>query len=191
MELRERILSAAAQLYSETGFRGATTRRIAERAGVNEVTLFRQFGSKTHLLQEAIRCAGTSPHLCELPAQPVDPRQELREWAQANYRELRNKRSLIRTAMGEIEERPDILPLENSATVCAARALGGYLARLRAARLATADFDLTAATTMFMGTLFADAMSRDIMPQMYQSEATVTVDQYVDLFLRAIGVEGA
>ena len=47
MELRDRILEAAALVYAETGFRGATTRRIAERAGVNEITLFRHFGSKT------------------------------------------------------------------------------------------------------------------------------------------------
>ena len=47
MDAREKILLAATALYAETGFRGATTRQIAELAGVNEVTLFRQFGSKT------------------------------------------------------------------------------------------------------------------------------------------------
>lgn len=34
--------------------RGATTRRIAERAGVNEVTMFRRFGIKSALIRAAI-----------------------------------------------------------------------------------------------------------------------------------------
>jgi len=50
MESRERILAAAARVYAEHGFRGATTRRIAEEAGVNEITIFRQFGSKAALI---------------------------------------------------------------------------------------------------------------------------------------------
>ena len=52
---RDQLLAAAARLYGEHGYRGTTTRRIAEEAGVNEVTLFRLFGNKTALLEEAIR----------------------------------------------------------------------------------------------------------------------------------------
>lgn len=46
---RERIMQAASRLFSEKGFAGATTRAIAELANVNEVTLFRHFGSKENL----------------------------------------------------------------------------------------------------------------------------------------------
>ena len=49
-ETRRRILAAAAAEFGEKGFAGATTRGIAGRAGVNEVTLFRHFGSKRELL---------------------------------------------------------------------------------------------------------------------------------------------
>ena len=52
---RTQLLEAAARIYSEAGFRGATTRRIADEAGVNEVTLFRLFGSKGALIAEAVR----------------------------------------------------------------------------------------------------------------------------------------
>ena len=52
---REQILQAAARLYADHGFRGTTTRAIAEAAGVNEVTLFRIFGSKETLIVEAMR----------------------------------------------------------------------------------------------------------------------------------------
>lgn len=189
MELRDRILSAAAAVYGETGFRGATTRRIAERAGVNEVTLFRHFGSKTRLLREAIKCAGGPGLVCALPADPGDARAELTEWALANHRELFERRSLIRTAMGEIEERPDILAPEESPAVCAGVALREYLERLRRAGRIPDAVDPAAATTMFMGALFADAISRDVLAQMYSKPPDVSVRQYVDLFIRAIGLE--
>ena len=47
---RERIVKAAVQLFSSRGITATTTKEIAEQAGVNEVTLFRQFGSKQGLL---------------------------------------------------------------------------------------------------------------------------------------------
>ena len=52
---RGKLLDVAARVYGEYGFRGATTRRIADEAGVNEITIFRQFGSKESLINEAIR----------------------------------------------------------------------------------------------------------------------------------------
>lgn len=189
MELRERILDAAAKVYAETGFRGATTRRIAERAGVNEVTLFRQFGSKTRLLHEAIHCAGLSSNLCGLPPRPTDPRIELLEWAAANHAELFARRSLIRTAMGEMEERPDLLPPAHSPALCAGRELRHYLAALQGLAMIDPQTDVDAAATMFMGTLFADAMSRDILPAMYKHAPEQTIELYVDLFVRAIGLK--
>jgi AcrR family transcriptional regulator len=48
-QTRAHILEAASQLFAQKGFAGATTRAIADLAGVNEVTLFRHFGSKENL----------------------------------------------------------------------------------------------------------------------------------------------
>ena len=48
-QTRHRIIEAAAQLISELGFTATTTRAIAEAAGVNEVTIFRHFGTKENL----------------------------------------------------------------------------------------------------------------------------------------------
>jgi len=49
-DTRKRIISAALQLFGQVGYAEATTRRIAKAAGINEVTLFRHFGSKKGLL---------------------------------------------------------------------------------------------------------------------------------------------
>jgi AcrR family transcriptional regulator len=53
-EVRELILSAAAELFAEQGFAATTTREIAERAEVRETTMFRIYASKEHLYQEAV-----------------------------------------------------------------------------------------------------------------------------------------
>ena len=54
-QTRQRIIDATTQLFSEMGIAGTTTRAIAKRAGVNEVTLFRHFGSKDNLAREIMR----------------------------------------------------------------------------------------------------------------------------------------
>jgi AcrR family transcriptional regulator len=188
MSVRDQLLAAAASLYAEAGYRGATTRRIATQAGVNEITLFRHFGSKDALIREAIARAGSSrvPEL--LPESPRDPFKEVREWAKTHIAELRERRSLIRTCMGEIEAHPGIFAGENSPPAKAAMALCRYLRRLRETGTAKAQFDEVAASTMLMGVLFADAMGRDIMPDLYRNEPEQALDEYVRLFLRSIGV---
>jgi hypothetical protein len=73
--------------------------------------------------------------------------------------------------------------------VLAAHALAGYLSRLRERGLARAEFDPGAAAALLIGTLFADAMGRDIMPHMYANEPDDALREYLALFLRGIGVK--
>ncbi len=54
-ETREKILTASLALFSERGYSGVGTKAIAETASVNEVTLFRLFGSKRELYLETFR----------------------------------------------------------------------------------------------------------------------------------------
>jgi AcrR family transcriptional regulator len=53
-DVEQRILDAAILEFYRHGYDGATTRKIAERAGVNEVTLFRRFRSKESILRTSI-----------------------------------------------------------------------------------------------------------------------------------------
>jgi AcrR family transcriptional regulator len=188
MPVRDQLLEAAARLYAEAGYRGATTRRIATQAGVNEITLFRHFGSKDALIREAIARAGSTIQSQALPDPPRDPSRELREWAKAHIAALRKRRSLIRTCLGEIEEHPGIFSAENSPPAVAAKALCKYLKRLRETGQAKAQFDEVAASAMLMGVLFADAMGRDVMPDMYRNDPDQAIDEYIKLFLRSVGV---
>jgi AcrR family transcriptional regulator len=61
---REQILDVAMELFARLGFRGTTTRRIAEEARVNEAIIFRHFPSKEDLywaiIDRRCRTAGRS-----------------------------------------------------------------------------------------------------------------------------------
>src|SRR4026207_1948017 len=48
-ERREQILSVAVSLFSNHGFRGTTTKEIAQTAGVSEAMVFRHFATKEEL----------------------------------------------------------------------------------------------------------------------------------------------
>ncbi len=50
----DKILLAAIDLMADKGYDSTTTKEIASAAGVNEVTLFRHFGTKQKLLQIAV-----------------------------------------------------------------------------------------------------------------------------------------
>lgn len=48
------IEQAAIEIFLEKGYKGTTTREIASRAGVNDVTLFRRYGSKLNILNTIV-----------------------------------------------------------------------------------------------------------------------------------------
>jgi AcrR family transcriptional regulator len=58
--VKNRIMDVSMKLFAENGFRGTTTRQIAAGAQVNEVTIFRNFGSKEGILREIFACRLTN-----------------------------------------------------------------------------------------------------------------------------------
>jgi AcrR family transcriptional regulator len=82
-ETRKRIIDAAARAFSERGFRGASTREIAARAGVNQGLITYHFRSKERLWKAALdrifeELAGTLQGLMD-PGDSADPRERGRE----------------------------------------------------------------------------------------------------------------
>ena len=183
-----KILDAAQRVYAEHGFRGATTRRIAELAGVNEVTLFRIFGSKDALLEQAVRPNATRREVAVLTGDPVDPEAELTAWVGAQLNFLRERRSLIRKTMSEIEERPQLLDCVREGPQCAYRALKSYLDALVDRGWIDHTPDLGAGIAMLMGVIFSDAMGREMVPENFPRPIASAPRAYTRLFLRAVGV---
>lgn len=183
---RDRIVEAAERVFSESGYRGATTRRIAAEAGVNEVTLFRNFGSKDELIREAIASRAGRDAFPRLPERPVDPVAELTAFSRQQLDHLFRVRSLIRTCLGEGNERPEILARATERPVMVHRELLAYLGRMQEHGLAAADADIATAASTLMGALFSDAMGRDFMPQVYGSSLAEAPGRYVALIMQAV-----
>jgi outer membrane protein len=183
---RQHLIDAAARVYADVGFRGATTRRIADEAGVNEVTLFRLFGSKAALIDEAIRAHAAFGNIKALPEVPKDPVAELTEWAKADHEFLLDCRHLIRTTMAEMHERPECAAPTAKQPTMSHKHICEYFSRLAQHGFIPSAAEARPAATMLLGTLFADAMGRDMMPEMFPpvKEAPAT---YVRLILRSLG----
>lgn len=189
MDTRTTILEAAAKVFSQHGFRGSTTRRIADAAAVNEVTIFRYFGSKAALLQEAVKGMNICSPENSLPMEPADPLTELTTWSNMLVRHLVSRSSVIRKCMGEMEERPELAARAAEAPTRATTELCDYLARLRATGFASKDFDAQVAASMLIGALFHDSMGRQIMPGIYPKPASRAPGRYAEFILQAIGVD--
>jgi len=188
MDRRHEILAAAAEVFAQHGFLGATTRRIAEAAGVNEVTIFRIFGSKEVLIREAMQHDTVSVGITTLPAVPVDPVRELTAWSEAFITHLRLRSSIIRKTMSEIEERPEIGLCASHVPKRASAALCQYFDALKREGLAAEDFDSLTAAAVLMGAIFGDAMGRGMMPEVMPQPEGKAAEMYTIFLLRAIGV---
>jgi AcrR family transcriptional regulator len=193
IENRTRILEAARRVYSQFGWRGATTRRIAEAAGVNEVTIFRQFGTKDALLDAVMMHSASDDSILPLPSVPAHPEQELTQWVLAHHTRLCEMREMIRQMMGQAAERPEVASCAGHGPCGAAALLREYVVRMRREGWlqrgpgSTPPADVSAGVAMLMGAMFADAMGRDVMPEMFPASPQHAIGSYVRLFLRALG----
>jgi AcrR family transcriptional regulator len=192
MDNRQRILEAASRVYAQHGFRGATTRLIAQEAGVNEVTIFRIFGSKSGLFDVLLHAQIEHAPAAALPQEPRDPRAELTEWASGTLAQMHASRSLLRKMIGEMEERPTAAITACEGSRCAAQMLADYVERLRGsgARVES-PAEVWTAVSMFVGALVGDALCREIMPASFPQPEEEAPALYVSAFLRAIGLSAA
>lgn len=188
MSTKEALLEVTARLFADHGWRGTTTRRIAEAAGVNEVTLFRHFGSKEALLGEAIRVVALEVHPASaLPEVPVDLRAEMLEWVTNQHARLRHHGSLIRTCLAEFEEHPELAPVACDGSVSAFGDAARYLVAARRRGLIGPNGSIEAATVMLMNAVFMDAVTRDVIEGCRPVAEVDALREFVDLTLRALG----
>jgi hypothetical protein len=64
-----------------------------------------------------------------------------------------------------------------------------YLTALKRQGTIRSDFEPKSAAAMLMGAIFADAMGRDMMPDVYPQPVSEAAHMYSELLLRALGVE--
>lgn len=184
---RARLLQAARDVFAHFGYAGATTRRIAQRASVHEVTMFRLFGSKEALLNEAIRAHATGEQATPLPDPPIAPERELGEWYSAEVRRIGESRAVILKCLAEEAAHPElahagVAPLEASATE-----LHRYVERLARDGSVT-ETDRKAAVTTLLTALFSEALGRKALPFVHTLDPGAAPTLYVRTFLRGLGM---
>ncbi len=107
---RQRLVQAALQLFAAQGVTETTTRQIAELADVNEVTLFRHFGSKHGLLlaviEEAEIFTQLGQTLGQQAEQAVNAAQALQIYADGHLRTLEQIPEFVRSLVGEAGHYP-------------------------------------------------------------------------------------
>jgi AcrR family transcriptional regulator len=186
-DIRDRILSAAARVYAESGFRGATTRRVAQEARVNEITLFRHFGTKEALVKAALKAIGHG--VPTLPREAQDPQAELTDWALSVYRHWYQNRGLVSQVLGDLAEHPELAPDICEEPGCEHAVLSGYLEHLRERGDAARPFIADAAAGLLLGGIFTHALLRDHFETPELPPVEEVIHQFVGLLLGAIGVE--
>jgi AcrR family transcriptional regulator len=157
---RQLLLNAAARVFARDGLEGATTRAISREAGVNEVTLFRQFGTKEHLIEAVV--GNRFAAVAQKPGRGTRSlRADLESFARSYEDLLVANLPLIRTMIGEIHRHAH----------CQHQALKGIFSPMRAALVkrirsacdagdARAGLDPAVAADMFAGMIFSWVLRR-------------------------------
>ena len=186
-ETRQRIIRAALQLFGEVGYSLATTRAIADAAGVNEVTVFRHFGSKKNLLSACVeafnQASFTGTFETELTG---DYPEDIARMAQMQTQSTREGMRVIRLLFCDSRNLPELREVMLAGGRGNLARLSAYFQRqmdagvvrpdLNAEALAMA-FDSLFSSQLIFESLFAASLS----PQLPASDI---VDPLVKLFVR-------
>lgn len=167
-----KILLAATKLFSEHGYAGVSTRKIAEEAGVNELTLFRTFRSKSNLLQAVIRHFAFEGNIVEKISSEItnDVKKDVAIFTDVYYMFLQNNIKMYKIQIREIDEEG----LKFTNTIDYTNFMKKYFKKKFELGEFTGDPNLmaTSIVSMVMGiftlkvyspTIFDDAHYRDLM----------------------------
>jgi AcrR family transcriptional regulator len=189
---RQRILEAAAQVFAEKGYARSTTRLLADAAGVNEVTIFRHFGSKQGLFSAIIE-AYAAPALNTAMAGQLtgDYRQDLLTMGTYVLGALLERRDTMRLMLCEAEQFPELRQVLAENPRQLRQALAGYLQR-QMDQGQVRPLDAEVAAQAFWSMFFAYAVSEWLLdespvPDLSKEEV---VAQFVDIFVEGTLAHG-
>jgi AcrR family transcriptional regulator len=182
---RKKIIAAAAEIGSKVGYSKATTKAIAEVAGVNEVTLFRHFGSKENLFSAAIEQYGGPALVSTIESQfSGDYRQDLMIVGNTFIEILLERQEMLRLLLCESAHIPEVR------TVLARnpRELRQMLARYLDSQIQKGIIKKQhpeALAQAFLGMFFAYAISLNILDEAITPHISNQdlVLQFVDIFI--------
>lgn len=190
-QTRERLLDAAAETFSRDGIQGATTREIARRAGVNEVTLFRHFKSKEQLLRAVLErgLAAEAALMDEHSSWKENLRESMEKYARHYYSHLEKKQGFARAFLAEGHVLPKSMQTMIADVIRPVRErLVSILSDAQKAGVVRGDLNVECALDAFKNSLYAGLLRQGAyLPRNYSTDAYILT--VVDIFLR--GIEAA
>jgi AcrR family transcriptional regulator len=180
-DTRARIIAAAKAIYEQNGTRGTTTREVAERAGVNEATLFRHFGNK-HALLQAMRETACPLAVFEsvLASLGGDLRSDLRTIATSMVETMHRQRAMMCISLAEDAYAESVPEWRGPLEIM--QRLEGFLAEQISLGHIRGDAHRLAA--YFMGMCFSYVVARKIWDSYVVKPADL--DYMVDVFLNGV-----
>ena len=192
-DTRGKILDASLRLFSKKGFLGATTKEIAQKAGVAELTLFRHFSSKERLFEEMIANYSFLPALKGLLPEIKDLsyKDALKEIAGRFLDRLTERRELIKIMHSEIHRYPaKVKEIQQNLVGEIVRTLASYFREMQGQGLLR-EFDPELGARALLGMFFQYFTTQEFMVekrQRFENKAAV-IREYVEIFVS--GTSGA
>jgi AcrR family transcriptional regulator len=184
---KQLLLEATLKLISEKGYLGATTREIAQEAGVTELTLFRHFGTKERLFEALLRNHTFLPKLKELLPEldGLSYEDSLKLIATRFLLSLKERKSMVKIMYSEVTIYPEkIKYLYNKFVEDLRLTLASYFKGLQKNGLLRSVSPEMAAQ-LFLGILFSYFRTEEIMREggMRKQAMEKSIDEFVDIFM--------
>jgi AcrR family transcriptional regulator len=187
---RQRLLDAATETLNRRGIQGATTREIARRAGVHEVTLFRHFKSKEQLLRAILKrgLAAKATILDENCSRKENLRESVETQGRHYYSHLEKNKGFAGALLaGQLL--PKSMRVLIAGVTCPVRErLIFILADAQKAGVVRSDVHVETALDAFKDALYAGMLLQGAyVPENYSTDAYLST--VVEIFVR--GMEAA
>jgi len=186
-DTRSRIILAAREVIARKGKRGATTREIAEVAGVNEATLFRHFGTKESLIVAVAKYTCGDGELRDFVSTLSGPMEEdLFAIGRAFNDRLESMMDMIRWSLVEIDYEKNVFAQETWRPQTAIRGIiTEYMAaQVEAGRLTGDPAELA---SVFMGMIFARNLAREKFPESRLfNDTEYALRYFIEVFLNGV-----
>ena len=189
-DIPHRIIQEFLKLLRIHGYKGTTTRLLAEAAQVNEVTIFRHFGNKKNILTEAVKELSYTPNLQKIVHEDIiwDLNTDLYLISKRYLDFLESIEDLVLISIREAEEFPEINQQVAEIPAEMGKLLGDYLLEMQKKRLIRSDIDTQAQAMNFILINFGYFLSNSRFGNDHLSSKEQYLTQSILLFSRGLGI---
>lgn len=178
-DTKQRMIEAGLRLFGQEGYTRASTRAIAEQAGVNEVTLFRHFGTKKGLLMACLR-TGNQAGFAQTFRDHLtgDYASDIRLMARLQMADTRQNYEILRLLLCDAQAVPDLQEALALGAADNREQLAAYFAEQIRAGIVRADLNPLALAVGFDSLFSSYVLFERMMGS--AAQATLPPDEVMD-----------